>query len=153
VILPDLNLLVHAYNADAKQHPAAKKWWENALAGSEPVFLAWTVMLGFVRLVTQPRLLANPYPPADASAIVESWLAQPIVSIVHPGERHARILFQLLRGVGTAGNLTSDAHLAAIAIEHELTLHSTDSDFARFPGLRWIDPITGSSSPGRRTRR
>ena len=85
--------------------------------------------------------MANPLPVAVACAHVRAWLAQPCVSLLHPGSRHCEILFGLLEALGIAGNLTSDAHLAAIAIEHQAELHSTDADFSRFPGLRWVNPL------------
>jgi hypothetical protein len=142
MILPDVNLLVHAYNLDSPRHPEARAWWERTLSGSAPVGLAWSVALGYVRITTHPRILANPLSAASACAHVEAWLAQPQVMLLHPGERHAAILFDLLRRLGTAGNLTTDAHLAALAIEHQAEVCSTDADFARFPGLRWRNPLS-----------
>lgn len=141
MILPDVNLLVHAYNPDSSFHDAARRWWEDSLNGSRPVFLAWVVLLGFLRLTTNRRLSDRPLSVRQAREIVESWLARPQVAILHPGERHARILFDLLDQLGTAGNLTTDAHLAALAIEHQLELRSTDADFHRFAGLRWLNPL------------
>ena len=143
MILPDVNVIVHAYNADSPVHAHAKAWWEDRLGAPGPVGLAWSVVLGYIRLTTHPRVLENPLPPSVACVHVESWLAQPQVQLVHPGERHASILFDLLRRLGTAGNLTSDAHLAALAIEHQAEVCSTDADFARFPGLRWSNPVEG----------
>jgi hypothetical protein len=142
VILPDVNVLVHAYNAESPVHEAARTWWERTLSEPTPVGLAWSVALGYIRIATHPRILANPLPADVACAHVEAWLAQPQVLLLHPGERHALILFDLLRRLGTAGNLTSDAHLAALAIEHQAEIASTDADFARFPGLRWRNPLT-----------
>src|SRR5688572_12005337 len=141
MILPDVNVLVYAYNADAPVHERARTWWEETLGSPDPVGLAWSVVLGYVRIATHTRALANPLSASVACAHVEAWLAQPQVSLVHPGARHAGILFGLLRKLGTAGNLTSDAHLAALAIEHQAEVLSTDADFARFPGLRWRDPL------------
>lgn len=141
MILPDVNLLLHAYNLDSPRHADARAWWERVLGAPGPVGLSWSVILGYVRISTHPRILANPLPVAKACAHVEAWLAQPQVTLVHPGDRHADILFDLLRGLGTAGNLTTDAHLAALAIEHQAELQSTDADFARFPGLRWRNPL------------
>ena len=141
MILPDVNLLLHAYNLDSPRHADARAWWERVLGAPGPVGLSWSVILGYVRISTHPRILANPLPVAKACAHVEAWLAQPQVALVHPGDRHAAILFDLLRGLGTAGNLTTDAHLAALAIEHQAELQSTDADFARFPGLRWRNPL------------
>lgn len=142
MILPDVNVLVHAYNAESPVHEADRTWWERTLSEPTPVGLAWSVALGYIRIATHPRILANPLPADVACAHVEAWLAQPQVLLLHPGERHALILFDLLRRLGTAGNLTSDAHLAALAIEHQAEIASTDADFARFPGLRWRNPLT-----------
>lgn len=143
MIVPDVNLLVHAYNADSPVHEAARRWWERTLSEPAPVGLAWSVILGYIRVTTHPRIMANPLTAEMACAHVEAWLDQPQVLLLHPGEAHARILFDLLRGLGTAGNLTSDAHLAALAIEHQSDLRSTDTDFARFSGLRWRNPLSG----------
>jgi uncharacterized protein len=141
VIVPDINLLVHAYNSDSPSHAAARRWWESLLNGTRPVGLPWVCVLGFIRVTTSRAILASPLPVVDACAHVRSWLAQPYVDIVEPGARHAEIFFGLLESLGTAGNLTTDAHLAALAIEHQAELHSTDADFARFQGLRWVNPV------------
>jgi toxin-antitoxin system PIN domain toxin len=141
MILPDVNLLIHAYNRGSRVHAEARAWWEDLLNGARPVGLAWVAMLGFIRISTHRQILANPWPVGAACAAARSWLARPYVSVLHPGERHAEILFGLLEALGSAGNLTTDAHLAALAIEHQAELHSTDSDFARFPGLRWVNPL------------
>jgi toxin-antitoxin system PIN domain toxin len=141
VILPDVNLLLHAYNSESPAHGAARAWWEGLLNGTRPVGLAWAVILGFIRIATHRQVLTNPLPVTTACAHVRAWLAQPYVSLIDPGPRHAEILFGLLESLGTSGNLTTDAHLAALAIEHQAELHSTDADFARFPGLRWANPV------------
>ena len=141
MILPDLNLLIHAYNPGSAAHPAARTWWEACLTGSRPIFLPWVVILGFLRLTTRPQIAANPFPVSEACEIASSWLARPQVSTLHPGDHHGEILFDLLRSAGTGGNLTTDAHLAALAIEHRIELHTTDSDFSRFPGLWWRNPL------------
>ena len=120
---------------------AARVWLERALNSTSPVGLTWAALLGFIRLTTNRQVLLHPLSPGAACAHVRAWLAQPYVGIVHPGDRHAELLFGLLEAVGTAGNLTTDAHLAALALEHQAELHSTDADFARFPGLRWINPL------------
>jgi toxin-antitoxin system PIN domain toxin len=144
VILPDVNLLVHAYNQDSPAHRPARRWLEDSLSGEVPVGFAWAVLLGFLRLTTQPRVLRRPLPVATAVGHLRAWLAQPPVFLVHPGDRHAGILFGLLERLGTSGNLTTDAHLAALAVEHQAELLSTDADFARFPGLRWRNPLGGA---------
>lgn len=141
MIVPDVNMIVYAYDADSPHHTRAKAWWEETLSSPLSVGIAWSVALGFIRIATHPRILASPLPVAKACSHVESWLAQPQVSLLHPGERHASVLFDLLRRLGTAGNLTTDAHLAALAIEHQADLCSTDADFARFSGLKWRNPL------------
>jgi toxin-antitoxin system PIN domain toxin len=141
VILPDVNLLLHAYNRESPLHAAARQWWERLMNGTGEIGLAWVVILGFLRIVTHRHVLRHPLAVDFACAIGRSWLEQPQVSVLHPGNRHAEILFGLLGTLGTAGNLTTDAHLAALAIEHQAELHSTDADFRRFRGLRWINPL------------
>lgn len=110
------------------------------MSDSNPVALPWITALGFIRVSTQSRL-RNPLPVDKAVRHVRSWIERPHVFWLHPGERHAEILFDLLTAAGTAGNLTTDAHLAALAIEHRAELHSSDADFGRFPGLRWRNPL------------
>jgi hypothetical protein len=141
MIVPDINLLVHACNSESRVHAAARAWWEDLLNGTRPVGLAWVTMLGFIRIATHRQILARPLPPDAACAMVRAWLTRPYVTVLHPGDRHADVLFGLLERLGAAGNLTTDAHLAALCIEHQAELHSTDADFARFPGLRWKNPV------------
>ena len=141
MILPDLNLVIYAHNRDAPHHAAARIWWEGLLNGTEPVAIPWTVVLGFVQLMTHRSVLITPMTPSAALAQVRAWFACPNVEHLEPGPRHVDLLDQLLSAVGTAGNLTTDAHLAALAIEHQCELHSNDNDFARFPGLRWRSPL------------
>ena len=144
MIVPDVNLVVYAYNEDAPFHAAAKTWWERCLSEEEPVGLAWAVILGFVRLMSNRRVLARPLPAAEAVRHCRSWLAQPNARIILPGSTHMDILAGLLGGpVGP--NLVTDAHLAALAMEHQAELHSNDSDFARFPGLRWRNPVASGT--------
>lgn len=114
------------------------------MTAKPPVRLAWVVILGFIRLATHSKLAASPLSVPVACEIVDSWLARPHVSVVHPGDRHGRILLDFLRMLGVGGNLTTDAHLAALAIEHDLEICTTDRDFARFPGLRWRNPLAAS---------
>jgi toxin-antitoxin system PIN domain toxin len=141
VIIPDVNILVYAYNVDAKHHKAAKDWWERTLTEPEVVGLPWVTILGFLRVSTQRRIIDHPMFPKDAVERVRSWLAVINVQIISPGEEHGEILFQLIDEVGTAGDLTTDAHLAALAIEHRGRIASSDADFARFRGLRWFNPL------------
>lgn len=141
MIIPDVNLLVHAYNSGSPVHDGARAWWEGLLSAPSPVGIPWAVILGYIRITTHPRIMEHPLPAGTACGHAESWLARPQVVVLHPGPRHAMILFDLLRHLGTAANLTTDAHLAALAIEHQAELHSTDADFLRFPGLRWRNPL------------
>ena len=142
MIVPDVNLLVHAHDSGSRRHGAARTWWEALMNASGSIGLPWAAILGFIRITTNPRILDDPLDVGGAIRRVRSWLAQPQTVLIHPGDRHADILFGLLDAAGTAGNLTTDAHLAALAIEHQAELHSTDSDMARFPGLRWVNPLT-----------
>jgi toxin-antitoxin system PIN domain toxin len=139
--LLDVNLLLYAVNKDAPLHSKAKAWINRTFAGSETVAFSWSVLLAFLRLTTRPGLFRNPLAPELALNLVAAWLAQPAVIILHPGPRHLSILKGLLVSLGTGGNLTSDAHLAALAIEHNAELCSCDGDFARFAGLHWRNPL------------
>lgn len=141
MIVPDVNLLIHAYNRDSPVHAAAREWWERLMNGEAPVGLAWVAALGFIRITTHRHVLDAPLSVERACDHVRSWLARPHVTVLHPGQRHAAVLFDLLTRLGTAGNLTTDAHLAALTIEVQAELHSTDADFVRFPGLRWKNPL------------
>ncbi len=139
--LVDVNLLLYAVDEASAFHLPARHWLEQSLSATETVALDWTVLLAFVRLSTRAAIFEHPLKPAQALDIVEGWLAQSNVIVVHPTDRHAAILRDLLNRLGTGGNITSDAHLAALAIEHGAELYSADGDFARFPGVRWIDPL------------
>jgi toxin-antitoxin system PIN domain toxin len=141
LILADANLLIYAYRAESPTHAASRRWLEDALAGSEFVRFAWLTLWAFLRISTHPRVFEYPLTFADAHAAVASWLAQPICGIVEPGERHASILSGLATVGQATGPLLMDAALAAIAIEHGATLCTTDRDFARFPGLKWRNPL------------
>jgi toxin-antitoxin system PIN domain toxin len=150
VRLPDVNLLFHAVDADSPRHEAARRWLGDRLSGTEQVGLAWITLTSFLRLSTRAPILASPLKPRQALDIVDGWLARPIVSVLEPTRRHWEVLRGLIEHVGTAGNLVTDAHLAALAIEHGATLESADHDFGRFPGLRWEDPLM--VSPPQRPR-
>ncbi|MGE0492479.1 MAG: type II toxin-antitoxin system VapC family toxin [Vulcanimicrobiota bacterium] len=140
--LVDLNLLLYATNRDAPGHEEAREWWEQTLSREETVGLAWVVVLGFLRITTRPAIFSQPLTPEQAIDTVSSWLSLPVVVEIHPGARHWSILQSLLRQSGTAANLTTDAHLAALAIEYDATLCSRDHDFRRFePELRFLDPL------------
>jgi toxin-antitoxin system PIN domain toxin len=139
----DVNLLIYAVNRDAVLHTKAKTWLEKALVDIEPLGFSWLVILAFLRLTTRPALFQKPLSPQRAFDLMEEWLSQPAARIVLPGSRHYSTLRGLLSPLGTAGNLTSDAHLAALAIEQDAQLCSCDNDFARFQGLRWKNPLAG----------
>ena len=140
MIIPDINVLVHAYNSDSPRHSAARSWWEYTLTASRSVGMPWVCILGFLRIMTHRAIMSNPMYPADAIRRVSSWLVRPHVEILIPGSRHVDLLFGFIERLGAAGNLVTDAHLAALAVEYRADLASTDTDFARFPELRWFNP-------------
>jgi toxin-antitoxin system PIN domain toxin len=144
LILVDANLLLYAYHPRASQHAASRTWLEARLAGPELVRFAWLTLWAFVRIATNPRVFERPLSVEEADEVVSSWFAQPIVGVLDPGERHWDILRGLLRDGQAIGPLVMDAVLAALALEHGATLCTTDRDFSRFPGLRWMNPLEAS---------
>ena len=141
MILVDTNLLVYAFVSTYSQHEAAKEWLDSRLNAAAPVGLPWASLLGFLRLVTNPRIYGRPARLASAWRQVEEWLDCSPSWIPSPGDRHRTILGKLLVRHGTRANLVPDVHLAALAIEHGLVLCSADGDFARFEELRWENPL------------
>ncbi len=141
MILIDTNLLLYSHDTSAAQHAGARSWLEKMLSSGEPVALAWVTILAFVRVGTSARMLREPLEMPEAISIVNDWLALPNVSIPHPGERHWEILSDLLSRFQVWGGLVTDAHLAALAIEHGCTLCTNDRDFSRFEGLRVQYPL------------
>ena len=141
MIVPDVNLLLYAHVSGFADHAKARRWWEDLLNGEMEVGLGAPGVFGFVRLATSPRVFDRPLGVGEALAHVEEWLSRPHVRFALPGPRHLDIAFGLLRELGATGNLTTDAQLAALAIEHQGELHSNDGDFGRFPGLRWVNPL------------
>ena len=141
MIVVDLNLLLYAVNRDSTHPRAAKAWLEDVLSGDEIVGFAWAVVLGFIRLTTNRQIFAAPLSVDDALAVVDSWLEQPNAHVLSAGDQHWTILRELLASAGAAANLTTDAHLATLAIEHGAELCSTDPDSARFRQLRWRNPL------------
>lgn len=139
--LLDANILIYAVNSDSPHHRKARRWLEGILSDVDPVGFTWPVLIAFLRVTTRPGLLEKPLAPERAIAYVDSWLRQPCAELVTPGEGHWAILRSFLLSSGTAGNLSSDAHLAAIAIEQGWTLCSTDHDFRRFAGLPVLNPL------------
>ena len=143
MIVPDVNLLIYAHNDMAPHHDAARGWWESLLRGSERTGLPWIVVCGFLRLTTQRGFYERPLTPEQATDTVSDWFAVPSVMPLNPGGQHLAIFRRLLVEAGVGGNLVTDAHIAALAIEHQAELHSNDGDFVRFNGLRWRNPLLG----------
>ena len=141
MILVDANLLIYAVDADSPHHAKARPWLEEMLSGTTRVGLAWVVLLAFLRITTHPAVMRRPLVVERALGYVDEWLGQPFVESVSPGEKHWPLLRTLLAATGAAGNLTSDAHLAALALENGAEICSTDRDFGRFPGVRQINPL------------
>ena len=142
MILPDANTLLYAVNSSSDQHAAALRALRHGFDDPRGVAFAWTTLLAFLRLATRRGIFPRPLPIEDALRVIEHWLGHPQAQVIHPGERHVEILGRLLKSAGTAGNLTTDAHLAALAIEHGATVLSFDRDFARFEDVRWTLPST-----------
>jgi toxin-antitoxin system PIN domain toxin len=147
MIIPDINLLLYAYDEHSPFHGKAARWWSNCLSGEETVGLPPVVLFGFVRIATNPRVFQQPMAPDDAAGHVRSWLARPCAQVLDAPADHVAEVLKLIEGIGTAGNLVADAQIAALAIANRAVLHTADSDFLRFPGLQWLNPITGASSP------
>ncbi len=142
MIIPDINLLLYAHITTFPKHAAARAWWEAAMNGNQEVGIVAPVAFGFIRIGTNPRVFAPPMSVDVAIGHVESWLARPRVRMLAPGSRHIDLAFGLIRALGAAANLTTDAQIAAFAIENQAELHSNDTDFARFRGLHWVNPLS-----------
>lgn len=136
----DANVLLYAVNEDAVHHQSARRWLQDALGSGRPVALVWIALLAFLRLSTKSNVFPRPLTTDDAAGIVRTWIAHPSTIVLAPTARHADVLASLLAEVGTGGNLVSDAHLAALAVEHDAEIVSYDGDFARFTGVRWRTP-------------
>jgi toxin-antitoxin system PIN domain toxin len=141
VILLDANLLIYAVNRDLPQHKTAKTWIEKTFSDQDSVGLPWVSVLAFLRLCTNPRVFKAPLKVEDAIAYIDEWVALPSVELVTPGQRHWEIFKNLLAQCGTAGNLVTDAHIAALALERGYAVYSADNDFRRFPGIRHVNPL------------
>jgi len=144
MILLDANLLLFAYVPESAEHDAARTWVEELLSEIEPVAIPWVTVWAFLRIGTNPGVFERPFSPAEALDAISGWLAQPVVTTPGPGPHHHEILDRMIREGQATGPLVTDAVLAALAIEHGCTLASTDRDFARFPGLRWFNPLAAS---------
>lgn len=141
MIVPDANLLLYAYDSASPFHAKASRWWSACLTGTEPVGLCSSVVFGFVRIGTSPRAFARPLTVDEASSHVESWLARPMVELLEMDVTDVRKALGLLSAAGTGGNLTTDAQIAAVSLRHRAVAHTADSDFSRFRGVRWHNPI------------
>ena len=143
MIVPDANVLIYAHDQTAPAHKVARKWWERALTGSEPVGLPWVVILAFVRLMTHPSLSDNPMSVEQARECVAHWLEQPNCRVLPTGVATVDRFFRLLEKAGVGGNLSTDAMIAAVAGEYGGTVYSNDRDFDRFEGVVWKNPLLG----------
>ncbi len=141
MILPDVNLLIYAHDEDSHWHARAREWWSGLLNGREPVGIPWMVSVGFLRLITHPELSKDPCSPDQAAAILKVWFSTRHVRPLAPGRDHYRHFQTLFTSQSVTGNLINDAHIAAIALEHEACIHSNDTDFARFPGVQFHNPL------------
>lgn len=142
MIVPDLNLLVYAYNDGAPEHAEARTWWEGLVNGNQRIGIPWVVTTGFVRLMTHPRVLTRPLNPGAAVGLVEEWFQYPHVTPINPGADHLLHFRRGLEAAGVGANLVTDAHIASLAAEYQGEVHSNDADFSRFPGLRCVNPLT-----------
>ena len=136
MVIVDANVLLYAVDRTSTHHDASRSWLDASLAGAEAVGLAWIALLAFTRIGTHPAILAHPMTAEQAAEQVEAWLSAPAAIVAQPSTRHAALLRGLLRDSGTGGNLTTDAHVAALAIEHGADVVSYDRDFGRFAGVR-----------------
>jgi len=140
-LLVDANILLYAVDEAIPFHERAKAWLEDALNGPRRVAIPWQSYWAFLRIATNPRALENPLGPGEAWDLVEAWLDAPATWVPHPSSGHREILGNLLTRLDLRGHLAADAALAALCIEHGLTIVSNDSDFARFPGVEWLNPL------------
>ena len=141
MILPDANLLLYAYDSESPFHQTTARWWESLLSHPAPVGLCPVVVFAFLRLSTHPKVFANPLTVAEASQRMTSWFARPQVRLLVAGPKHVESVCALLAAAGTAGNLVTDAQIAAIAMENDATVHTADLDFARLKGTKWVNPL------------
>lgn len=147
MILPDANLLLYAYDQSSPFHGAAKEWWERVMSDRDAVILLPTVVFGFVRIATHPRVFEAPLAIADAASHVCSWLERPQVQLHEMLPQDVETALQLLESAGTAGNLTTDAQIAAVALRLDAEIHTADFDFGRFPQIRFVNPLGTHGHP------
>ena len=141
MIIPDINLLLYAYFTVFPLHEPARRWWEGVGESGEEVGIPPPVLFGFVRIATDRRVFVPPMDLQTATGVVEEWLSLPGIRILRPGTHHVKIAFDLLRAAAFSRDLTTDAQIAAYALENRGTIHTADSDFSRFPDVRYIDPL------------
>jgi toxin-antitoxin system PIN domain toxin len=141
MIIPDANLLIYAHDSRAPQHRKAKKWWETALSGSEPVGVPWVVVLAFTRIMTHPQICEDPLSIQDVREMVDDWTDAPCLRIIQLSDQALPRFFDLLEDAKMGGNLCTDALIALHAREHSATIYSNDRDFDRFPGIKWVNPL------------
>lgn len=142
MIIPDINLLVYAHDMSSRFHDSARDWWEDLMRRRIALGLPVVTVLGFVRLLSNPRITNNPANPAVLLTVMNHILCQPNVSLISPGMKHLEIMAELFLNSGCTGKMTTDIHLAALAIEHGARLASNDADFSRFPQLDWLNPLS-----------
>lgn len=148
MIVPDVNLLLYAYDEASPSHAPALAWLQQCMRGDEPIGLTKVVIFGFLRVGTSPRVFDHPMTVAEASAHIRGWLEQPVVRVLESTPRHVELVLTLLEQAGTAANLVTDAQIAAAAIEHNGIVHTADADFVRFHDVRWFNPLTRAGSRG-----
>ena len=141
MIVPDINMLIYAHNPEVPEHGVAQRWWQGLLHGNESVGIPWAVATGFVRVISIPGVMSSSVSPADAAYSVADWFGHDHITPINPGDGHMRIFQENLAVAGSGTKLVSDAHIAALAMEYDAELHTNDSDFARFPGLCWQNPL------------
>lgn len=144
MIVPDVNLLIYAYDTTCLEHKPSKAWLEDSFSGDEPVGIPWQCLSAFLRIMTDPRIPGQRFTMQQALGVVEQWIALPGVRALSQGESHWPIFRDMLIQGDIRGRLTSDAALAALTIEFGAVLYTADHDFARFPGLRWVNPLLGA---------
>lgn len=142
MIIPDVNLLVYAFSKKSPWHDAASRWWTAAMNGTEDIGIATSVALGFVRLLSNPKVVDRPVRPEVLLRVVESWLDFPRVRLVGPGFRHFEAMAALFAQSSAQFDLTTDIHIAALAMEHRAVVHTNDSDFGRFPRVKIFNPLS-----------
>lgn len=141
MIVPDVNVLLYAMDTQSPHHERAWQWWESALRGVEHIGFSWSVITGYLRLTTNPRVMPTPLTIELAMQHVRAWLTAPRSHVLSPGAEHLHVMERLIAPLGRAGTIVSDAHLAALALEHGGTIYSADEDFARFERVRWVNPL------------